>query len=167
MKIERVIVIFVIVVVIFVTTIAMFVYKTFSPASKSDQNNISTVPVVPISGQNSTSTVPTQSIPEADSHNAIDDCIELKANASSGKEYERGSLIVTFLPQVSFELAVRSLEYFDLKPEVSKLAKDNFDLYHWLTVTVPTGEEFKWQCVLDSSEGVKRTSLNFTFKLRQ
>ncbi len=155
--------------VIFVAIIGLFVYTTFSPGKTVDHSNDIKDPFVEPTPQ-STTTVNVETIDTVtptDSHSAIDDCIELKANEARGKRYERGSLLVTFRSDVAYGLAVESMGLLDLKTEVSDQAENNFDLYHWLTVFVPSGDEFKWQCVLDTSEGVKKANLNITFDLRQ
>jgi hypothetical protein len=97
----------------------------------------------------------------------LDDCVILKAHVAEGKEYEKGSLVVTFFDLLDYDTALESLSLLGLTPDTSQIAKDNFVSHHWLPVSVPAGSEFKWQCQLEASEGVKTTNLNLTFKLHQ
>lgn len=164
MKIERVVFVLVLVGLVFVAIIALFVYKTSVPAPETEYvETATTTDPAQENPSESSNNLP----PQTDQHNALDDCIELKANEAIGKEYERGSLLVTFHDLVSFSTAIESLELLGLSAIESSTARSNFDRYNWLSVSVPSGEEFKWQCLLDASEGVKGASLNIIFKLRQ
>lgn len=165
MRIERIVFVLILVGVVFVAIIALFVYKTFTPESETRYVPTDSVDIQDneSGGSEESREVP----PFADSHNALDDCIELKANEAMGKTYEPGSLLVTFLDLVSYPTAVESLRILGLEPDTSDQARQNYQSYRWLSVTVPAGEEFRWQCVLDSSEGVKTAGLNLTFWLRQ
>jgi hypothetical protein len=64
-------------------------------------------------------------------------------------------------------MAVEMIRLLGLRADTSSEARSNFNQNHWLTVTVPTGKEFQWQCQLDASEGIKKANLNITFNLRQ
>jgi len=155
--------------VIFVAIIGLFVYTTFSPGPAADHSNDIKDPIVETVPK-ATTTIDIENIDTTrpiDTHSAIDDCIKLKANEAKGKQYERGSLLVTFRNDIVYGLAIETMGLLDLKTEVSDEAENNFDTYHWLTVFVPSGQEFKWQCVLDTSEGVKKANLNIRFELRQ
>lgn len=164
MKIEKILLFTLLVALIFIATIVLFVFKTFTP-SPQDRNQPQVTQPKPTATSTKPTTTPTQT--NTDSHSAINDCIELKASEAEGKQYERGSLLVTFLSGVDYNTAVESIELLDLKADTSSEAKSNFSQYHWLPVSVPFGTEFQWQCVLDSSEGVRKANLNFTFNLRQ
>ena len=165
MKIQRVVLIFVLVAIIFFATIAMFVYTTFTSPINSGRDNKN--PSVEVPQQPTTTPPNTPPLSETDNLNVINGCIALKASLAQGKQYEKGSLIVTFLDLVSYEIALESLRFFKLTPDTSSLGKQNFNSYHWLSVGVPSGEEFKWQCLLEAGEGIKKANLNLTFNLRQ
>lgn len=174
MKVQRVLLLLVFVVVIFLAIIALFLYKSFAPGNQTPHdfgNNPSPTtnngnPGIPPGTTNDGGSNSDQPV-STDTHTAIDDCIVLKASEAAGKEYERGSLLVTFESAMGYETALETVRLLTLTPDSSATAKTNFETYHWLPVSVPTGEEFKWQCLLDASEGVKRTNLNITFNLRQ
>ncbi len=165
MKIERVILFTVLVAVIFVATIVLFFFKTFSPGPNQNQNPpVFTQPTKPATTTNPTAT---STQPAADNHTALDDCIELKAFNAQGKSYEKGSLLVTFPNSVNFSTAIEIIDIVGAKTDTSSAGRDNFNSHHWLTVTVPKGEEFKWQCLLEGADGVRKANLNFTFNLAQ
>ncbi len=170
MKTKHVILISILVFVVFLGTIAMFVYKTFTggptPSQRVDTNTEQTQNQINNSTTTATTTN-TTNIPPPDNHTALDDCIELKANEAKGKEYERGSLLVSFFNSLSYSLALDTIKLLGLRPDDSTEAKNNFNQNHWLTVFVPKGKEFEWQCKLDASEGIKKANLNLTFNLRQ
>ncbi len=173
MKLKQIFIFFALVMVIFVATIAIFVYKTFSPSRDASQppQSVSN----PYGDPGSQSNLPppaasttSPSIPsQADGHTAIDDCIALKSSEAQGKQYERGSLLVSFKDGVTFSAAVSDMKALELAPDISESSKNNFSEYHWLSVGVPRGEEFKWQCLIDTESTVKRANLNTTFDLRQ
>lgn len=163
MKIERIILVVVLVLVIFIALIALFIYKAFTPGA-----NVHSGPEVQAPTTSTQSATSSTQIPDsADNHSAIDECVALKTSEAQGKEFERGSLLVTFQDVATYDIAVEILGLLNLTSDTSKTAQDNFKTYHWLTVTVPVGEEFKWQCVLEASEGIKAARLNTTFRLRQ
>jgi len=169
MKTSHIISILVLVVVVFFATIFLFLYKSFdtgtvnrsgeSQNSSTNQNQSTTTPTT----TPTTSTTP----PSSDTHTALDDCIELKASEANNKNYVRGSLLVSFFNSVDYDMAVEMIRLLGLRAETSSEARSNFNQNHWLTVTVPNGKEFQWQCQLDASEGIKKANLNITFNLRQ
>lgn len=165
MKIERVLLFTLLVALIFMATIVLFVFKTFTPSPTQQINQPNTVqPVKPATTTTPTTTTPK---PNTDSHSALDGCIELKAHEASGKQYEKGSLLVTFPQSVSFNSAVEIVNVVGASANTSSEAKTTFNSYHWLTVSVPRGEEFKWQCLLEGADGVRKANLNFILNLAQ
>lgn len=173
MKTQRIFLFFGLAMLIFVATIFLFVYKTFSPGSGgnntpnfvSPSQTASNTPNQP--SQPDTSTPPQTAPPQSDTHTALEDCIALKTSDAQGKNYEPGSLLVSFADIMGYETALATIRDLGLDPDPSQDAKNNFTQYHWLPVAVPKGQEFKWQCVLDASEGIKKASLNATFNLSQ
>lgn len=174
MKLDRVILAIVLVILIFVAIVVLFAYKTSTPGTnirydlddvQVNDDDLLNNSSNPNTGSNGTN-VGTNA-PQTDIHNAFDDCVALKTTEAQGKQYVRGSLIVSFLDAVRFNTAIDSVRLLGLKADSSAQAEDNFGTYHWLQVSVPSGEEFKWQCKLETSEGVKRATLNSTFQLHE
>lgn len=172
MKINRVIVLSILVAVVFLVLIGLFVSKIFSPGPGNNEPNqtptqTQQTPATTSSTQNpSTPTTPDPG-PNADTHNALDDCITLKSTEAAGKNFVRGSLIVAFFAQLDYETAVDSMQLLGLRSDTSVEAQQNYRDHHWLTVNVPRNKEFEWQCKLEASEGVKSANLNLNFNLRQ
>lgn len=171
MKPQHIILIFVLVAVVFVGTIFLFIFKTFSgPTGPRTDSNL---PTNVASSTNSTNPTSSSTTPDSgnltvpDNHTALDDCIELKAYEAKGKTYEKGSLLVSFYSAVEYSLAVESIKLLGLNTDENSDSRNNFNQNHWLTVRVPTGKEFEWQCTLDASEGIKKANLNLTFNLHQ
>ncbi len=164
MKIEKVILFTLLVALIFVATIVLFIFKTFAP-NPVDQTPHFTQPV-PAATTTRPTTTPTTK-PNTDNHTALDDCIELKSSVAQGVQYEKGSLLVTFLNSVDYNTAVDISNVVGVNPDTTSESQTNFNSHHWLSVSVPRGEEFKWQCLLEGADGVKKTNLNITFNLAQ
>jgi hypothetical protein len=171
MKIERIILTLVFVVVVFLAIIALFLYKTLTPSDNvRDFDRLPTIPVNEIPTTSTPTTPPPfdPSTPDsADSHSALDECIAFKASEADGRQYERGSLLVVFQSAMRYETAIDSMRLLNLVPDTSATAKENYEQFKWLTVAVPEGKEFEWQCTLDASEWVRGTNLNTSFNLRQ
>ena len=172
MKLERIILTSIFVLVVFLAIIALFLYKSFTPGTNQNRDNdrpsetINTdyQPTdVPDATTNDDTNVPAQ----ADTHTVLDGCITLKASEAAGKDYERGSLLVTFATAMDYNTAVSGIRLLGIDPDTSVSAKENFEIYRWLPVSVPEGEEFEWQCLLDISEGIRSANLNVVFRLRQ
>ena len=166
MKIEQVLLFTLLVPLIFVATIVLFVFKTFSPISNQSNNNSQQI-VQPIKQNTQNQPTTTTSQVATDNHSPLDDCIELKSSEAVGKKYEKGSLLVTFPDSLGFNDAIEIAGIVGAQADTSSDARNTFNQYHWLTVSVPRGEEFKWQCLLEGADGVRRANLNFTFNLRQ
>lgn len=169
MKPVHIILMLVLVVVIFAGTIFLFIFKSFSGSGARSTPSTPNAPATTTTtGNDTTSPTNTDQTPaEADTHSAIDDCVELKAYEAKDKDFERGSLLVSFYPAVSYSLAVDSMKLLGLNVQTSDSSRSTFNQNHWLTVLVPAGKEFLWQCQLDASEGVKKANLNLIFRLRQ
>lgn len=183
MELKHIAGLLILVAVIFFGTVFMFVYKTSSPrpltnnqqtasyvqnsASSSTQTSGSATTSTQSSGQNSFAD--NSVLDNADPYES--DCVVQKKAAAVGKNYEKGSLLVTFEDVMDFETAVKTIELLNASLGVrvndSLDARTNFRQNHWLEVTVSGSSEFQTQCELEKSEGVKRTSLNFLFSLRQ
>lgn len=90
-----------------------------------------------------------------------------EAIEKNGTEYERGSILVSFTADVSFEdaQAIVTREGLSVKAEGS--TRSEFNSLHFLTVVVPKGKEFEWICVFKAKAGVKNASVNPLFKLHQ
>lgn len=160
------------VLVVFLALIALFLYKSFTPGTNPNRDADRPAEVIDISPDTEGSSTGTPNTDpngpaQADSHTILGDCIALKTTEAVGKDYERGSLLVTFATAMDYETALSSMRLLGLSPDTSASAKENFEIYHWLPVGVPDGEEFKWQCLLETSEGVRGATLNITFRLRQ
>lgn len=181
MKIKHMVGLLVLVAVIFFGTVFMFVFKTFAPSTRDIQNN----PVVSQSASTSQSSnsnsnssiIPTNTeapieIPFSDQESltpaTLSVCATQKKTEAGGRQYEKGSILVTFYDAMDFETAVKSVQLLGLETEDSLTARNNFRQNHWLEATgIPATSEFWIQCQLEGSEGVKRTSLNYLFSLRQ
>lgn len=163
MKIQHLVLFGILVLVIFVAVLVMFVYKTFSP----DTDFRKTVPVLTETSFVPISTSSVTVLSESDAHDFLDECQIFKMNEILGRQYESGSIIVRFFDAMSYDMAIDIINTIGLESDFSDLVKNNFDRHHWLSVVVPPGEEFKWQCILDASEGIKSTSLNYIFDLRR
>lgn len=166
MKIEQVLLFTLLVALIFIATIVLFVFKTFAPISNQPNNNSQQI-VQPTKQNVQTQPTTTSAQVATDNHSPLDDCIELKSSEAAGKKYEKGSLLVTFPNSLGFNDAIEIAGVVGVQADSSSDALNTFNQYHWLTVSVPHGEEFKWQCLLEGADGVRRANLNFTFNLRQ
>ncbi len=166
MKIERVLLFTLLVALIFIATIVLFVFKTFSPSPDRTHDN---APQVTQPTKPTTQNQPTSSIPQIPTDNltTLDGCIELKSSEAVGVQYEKGSLLVTFPDSLLFSDAIEIVQVVGLDADSTSEAQSTFNAHHWLTVFVPPGEEFKWQCLLEGADGVRRATLNRTFNLRQ
>lgn len=152
--------------VIFIATLAMFIYSTFAPV-QSPQPNQNQTPQTQNGPNPQTSPTSTPAKPNIDLSDPLSECISAKTSAAIGKQYVRGSLIASFVTGMDYDTAIETLQALGLNVTASVSDRSNFDQYHWLTVSVPSGQEFRWQCKLETSEGIKRSSLNFTFTLHE
>lgn len=183
MELKHIAGLLILVAMIFFGTVFMFVYKTSSPrplmnnqqtasniqnsASSSTQTSGLATTSTHSSGQNSF--VDNSVLDNVDSYES--DCVVQKKAAAVGKNYEKGSILVTFEDVMDFETAIKTIELLGtqlgVRVDDSFDTRTNFRQNHWLEVTVSGASEFQVQCELEKSEGVKRTSLNFLFSLRQ
>jgi hypothetical protein len=178
MEIKHIVGLLVLVAVMFFGTVFMFVYKTSSPRPLTNSTNSSQTSNTQTStssssqsnqssGQNISTDI---SVPDA-SAPYESECVIQKKAAAAGKNYEKGSILVTFEDAMDFGTAIKTVELLrkELGVQVveSSDVQRNFEQYHWLEAIVPQSSEFSSQCELEKSEGVKRTSLNFLFSLRQ
>lgn len=162
MKLFRIVLTVVFVILICVGIVWLFIYKT-----TSDNPNITFNESKPNQTATSTATTTDEAQPATDNHNPLDDCIELKANEAKDKDFQKGELLVVFENGISLQTAIESIQFYKLAVVESPDAQSNFNQYRWLTVKVPKDEEFKWQCLLETGEGIKRTILNTMFNLHQ
>lgn len=89
------------------------------------------------------------------------------AAAKQGTGFERGTILVSFDPDIAYAEAIAILDSFGLKPHNTASSKADFTTNHWLSVSVGQGKEFEEICALRGRDGVKYAGPNYTFDLHE
>lgn len=148
----------------------LLVFALIRTPSQQDQQGPSDVIVdVEQPGTSSSTPTTTGTPPNADSHNMIDECIAFKKADLPGKEsdYQKGSILVTFEKTLKFGDALDLVENNDLSVVSESNARSSFGFGKWFAVKVPSGSEYEWMCIFESSNLVVRALREPTFDLHQ
>lgn len=94
-------------------------------------------------------------------------CIASEKQKISAVQYEKGSILVSFQSSVTFKDAEGIIASNGLEYQGRENIETDFKTNHWLGVTTPKGEEFKWICELKTNSKVKTVILNRLFDLHE
>jgi len=103
----------------------------------------------------------------ADRSAARDRCVEKKRSKAQGKDYQRGTLLVSFNERVPFKKAVQTVEAAGASATTSDAVHRSYKERGWFEVSVPDEELFEVQCTLEEVQEVRGTRLNVTFNLAE
>ncbi len=105
--------------------------------------------------------------PKETEKSSLEICAEEKEKEteSKGAKYTKGSALVSFLPDVTFDEAEKIVTNLKYSIENSKSAEDRFDDgQKWFVVNVPSGDEFEAICKLETLEEVKYAGINWVIE---
>ncbi len=92
----------------------------------------------------------------------------LKKDTEAKKtDYVKGSILVGFKSDISFDAARSILASYKLTPETSQDTAAAYVSHNVLTVKVNSGDEFTKICILKNNSGVRYAGINPSFSLHE
>jgi cytoskeletal protein RodZ len=93
--------------------------------------------------------------------------LQLQAKVKSEKiEYEKGTILTSFVSGTTFAEAKTKLSAYGLTVEDETSARNTYSTQRVLTVVVPQGEEITKVCILKQDKAITTATLNVLFDLR-
>ncbi len=90
-----------------------------------------------------------------------------KSLKDKGITYEKGSLLVTFEKDVSWQQGKDILADYNVAYSAETNAQGGFTTKSWVDVTVPVGQEVALLCMLQDNPSISYVNVNQIFKLHE
>ncbi len=84
-----------------------------------------------------------------------------------GISFEKGSLLVTFQKNISWDEGKKILADYDVAYSTETNAQGGFTTKSWVEVTVPPGQEIALLCMLTDNPNISYVNVNQIFKLHE